>query len=140
TDAIAESELLEVDKYLLNRLREFTANTLDNYDNYDYLHIYQELQNFINVELSNFYLDYGKDILYIEEQNAHKHRSMQTVLHRIVVDMTRILAAILELSAEEVRSHSLHVEEESVHLTRMPERVAVDAEFMEKWNTYMKLR
>ena len=70
TDAIAESELLEVDKYLLNRLREFTANTLDNYDNYDYLDIYQELQNFINVELSNFYLDYGKDILYIEEQNA----------------------------------------------------------------------
>ena len=29
TDAIPESDLLEVDKYLLNRLREFTANTLD---------------------------------------------------------------------------------------------------------------
>ncbi|HJG66373.1 MULTISPECIES: isoleucine--tRNA ligase [Staphylococcus] len=140
TDAIAESELLEVDKYLLNRLREFTANTLDNYDNYDYLDIYQELQNFINVELSNFYLDYGKDILYIEEQNAHKRRSMQTVLYQIVVDMTKLLAPILAHTSEEVWSHIPHVEEESVHLTRMPERVAVDAEFMEKWNTFMKLR
>lgn len=140
TDAIAESELLEVDKYLLNRLREFTANTLDNYDNYDYLDIYQELQNFINVELSNFYLDYGKDILYIEEQNAHKRRSMQTVLYQIVIDMTKLLAPILAHTSEEVWSHIPHVEEESVHLTRMPERVAVDAEFMEKWNTFMKLR
>src|SRR5699024_7121605 len=78
TDAIAESELLEVDKYLLNRLRVFTANTLHNYDNYDYLDIYQVLQHFINLELSNFYLDYGKYILYIEEQNAYKRRSMQT--------------------------------------------------------------
>ena len=140
TDAIAESELLEVDKYLLNRLREFTTNTLDNYDNYDYLDIYQELQNFINVELSNFYLDYGKDILYIEEQNAHKRRSMQTVLYQIVVDMTKLLAPILAHTSEEVWSHIPHVEEESVHLTRMPEREAVDAEFMEKWNTFMKLR
>src|SRR5699024_4684576 len=33
-----------------------------------------------------------------------------------------------------------HVEEESVHLTRMSEREAVDAKFIEKWNTFMKLR
>src|SRR5699024_10809532 len=94
---------------------------------------------FINVELSNFYLDYGKDILYIEEQNAHKRRSMQTVLYQIVVDMTKLLSRILAHTSEEVWSHIPHVEEESVHLTRMPERVAVDAEFMEKWNTFMKL-
>src|SRR5699024_1730519 len=80
-----------------------------------------------------------KDILYIEEQNAHKRRSMQTVLYQIVVDMTKLLAPILAHTSEEVWSHIPHVEEESVHLTRMPERVAVDAEFMEKWNIFMKL-
>lgn len=95
TDVIPEAELLEVDRYLLNRLREFTASTIEHYDNFDYLNIYQEVQNFINVELSNFYLDYGKDILYIEEKNAHKRRSMQTVLYQILVDMTKLLAPIL---------------------------------------------
>ncbi|ORO29894.1 isoleucine--tRNA ligase, partial [Staphylococcus aureus] len=50
TDSIPESELLEVDRYLLNRLREFTASTINNYENFDYLNIYQEVQNFINVE------------------------------------------------------------------------------------------
>lgn len=140
TDAIAEANLLEVDKYLLNRLREFTANTLDHYDNYDYLDIFQEVQNFINVELSNFYLDYGKDILYIEERDSHKRRSMQTVLYQIVVDMTKLLAPILVHTSEEVWSHIPHVEEESVHLTNMPERVEVDREFVDRWNTFMKLR
>ncbi len=64
TDSIPESELLEVDCYLLNRLREFTQVRLTTMKNFDYLNIYQEVQNFINVELSNFYLDYGKIFIY----------------------------------------------------------------------------
>lgn len=140
TDALPETELLEIDQYLLNRLREFTASTIEHYDNFDYLDIYQEVQNFINVELSNFYLDYGKDILYIEAQDAHKRRSMQTVLYQIIVDMTKLLAPILAHTAEEVWSHIPHVKEESVHLTRMPEVVEVNHEILEKWNTFMKLR
>ncbi|MHD0397990.1 isoleucine--tRNA ligase [Staphylococcus simulans] len=140
TDALAEADLLEVDRYLLNRLREFTANIIKHYDNFDYLNIYQEVQNFINVELSNFYLDYGKDILYIEKQDAPKRRSMQTVLYQILVNMTKLLAPILAHTAEEVWSYIPHVEEESVHLTNMPKVVEPDTALLEKWNTFMKLR
>lgn len=140
TDAISESELLEVDKYLLNRLREFTAHTIDNYDNYDYLDIYQEIQNFINVELSNFYLDYGKDILYIEKQDALKRRSMQTVLYQILLNMTKLLAPIIPHTADEVWSHMEHVEEESVHLSDFPVKEEVDSALLEKLSTFMKLR
>lgn len=140
TDRIAEADLLEVDRYILNRLREFTASTLDHYESFDYLDIYQEVQNFINVELSNFYLDYGKDILYIEEKNAHKRRSMQTVLFEILVNMTKLLAPIIPHTAEEVWSHIEQVEEESVHLTNMPAKEEVDQALIEKWNTFMALR
>ena len=140
TDALDEADLLEVDRYLLNRLREFTANIIKHYDNFDYLNIYQEVQNFINVELSNFYLDYGKDILYIEKQDSPKRRSMQTVLYQILVDMTKLLAPILAHTAEEVWSYIPHVEEESVHLANMPKVVEPDTALLEKWNTFMKLR
>lgn len=140
TDRIPENELLDVDRYLLNRLREFTVSTINNYENFDYLNIYQEVQNFINVELSNFYLDYGKDILYIEEKDSHKRRGMQTVLYQILVDMTKLLAPILVHTAEEVWSHTPHVKEESVHLADMPEVVEVDRELLDKWNTLMDLR
>ncbi|HEC2157754.1 isoleucine--tRNA ligase [Staphylococcus delphini] len=140
TDRIAEADLLEVDRYILNRLREFTASTLDHYESFDYLNIYQEVQNFINVELSNFYLDYGKDILYIEEKNAHKRRSMQTVLFEILVNMTKLLAPIIPHTAEEVWSHIEQVDEESVHLTHMPAKEDVDQPLLDKWNTFMALR
>lgn len=140
TDRIAEAELLDVDRYILNRLREFTASTLDHYESFDYLNIYQEVQNFINVELSNFYLDYGKDILYIEEKNAHKRRSMQTVLFEILVNMTKLLAPIIPHTAEEVWSHIEQVDEESVHLTHMPAKEDVDQPLLDKWNTFMALR
>ncbi|EJH4459106.1 isoleucine--tRNA ligase [Staphylococcus pseudintermedius] len=140
TDGIAEADLLEVDRYILNRLREFTAGTLDHYESFDYLNIYQEVQNFINVELSNFYLDYGKDILYIEEKNAHKRRSMQTVLFEILVNMTKLLAPIIPHTAEEVWSHIEQVDEESVHLTNMPAKEEVDQALLDKWNTFMALR
>ncbi|EGQ2811591.1 isoleucine--tRNA ligase [Staphylococcus pseudintermedius] len=140
TDRIAEADLLEVDRYILNRLREFTAGTLDHYESFDYLNIYQEVQNFINVELSNFYLDYGKDILYIEEKNAHKRRSMQTVLFEILVNMTKLLAPIIPHTAEEVWSHIEQVDEESVHLTNMPAKEEVDQALLDKWNTFMALR
>ena len=140
TDSVPEHELLEVDRYLLNRLREFTASTINHYDNFDYLNIYQEVQNFINVELSNFYLDYGKDILYIEQKDAHKRRSMQTVLYQILVDMTKLLAPILVHTAEEVWSHTPYVKEESVHLADMPKVVDVDQELLDKWNQFMSLR
>ncbi|HCY5465588.1 TPA: isoleucine--tRNA ligase, partial [Staphylococcus aureus] len=140
TDSIPESELLEVDLYLLNRLREFTASTINNYENFDYLNIYQEVQNFINVELSNFYLDYGKDILYIEQRDSHIRRSMQTVLYQILVDMTKLLAPILVHTAEEVWSHTPHVKEESVHLADMPKVVEVDQALLDKWRTFMNLR
>lgn len=140
TDRIAEADLLEVDRYILNRLREFTVGTLDHYESFDYLNIYQEVQNFINVELSNFYLDYGKDILYIEEKNAHKRRSMQTVLFEILVNMTKLLAPIIPHTAEEVWSHIEQVDEESVHLTNMPAKEEVDQALLDKWNTFMALR
>ncbi|EHD0824031.1 isoleucine--tRNA ligase [Staphylococcus pseudintermedius] len=140
TDRIAEADLLEVDRYILNRLREFTSGTLDHYESFDYLNIYQEVQNFINVELSNFYLDYGKDILYIEEKNAHKRRSMQTVLFEILVNMTKLLAPIIPHTAEEVWSHIEQVDEESVHLTNMPAKEEVDQALLDKWNTFMALR
>lgn len=140
TDSISEDRLLEVDRYVLHRFREFKNSTLDHFDHFDYLDIYQEVQNFINVELSNFYLDYGKDILYIEAKDAHKRRSMQTVLYEILIDLTKLLAPIIPHTADEVWSYIEHQPEESVHLSNLPERQDIDRELIEKWTTFMSLR
>ena len=87
-DAVAYEDMKEVDQFMMQRFNEMVNLMRDCYDRYDYVSMYQSLQNFINVDLSNFYLDYGKDILYIESADAHIRRSMQTVLYRILTDST----------------------------------------------------
>lgn len=140
TDAVAYENLKEIDQFMLNKLYNFVNNAHEHYENNDYLDIYQELQNFINVELSNFYLDYGKDILYIEAADSHVRRSMQTVVYEVLTSLTKVLAPIIPHTAEEIWSHTPHVTEESVHLTDMPAVHDVDHALIEKWSRFLELR
>lgn len=140
TDAVAYEDLKEIDQFMLNKLYNFVNNAHNDYENNDYLDIYQELQNFINVELSNFYLDYGKDILYIEAADSHVRRSMQTVVYEVLTSLTKVLAPIIPHTAEEIWSHTPHVTEESVHLTDMPAVHDVDQALIEKWSKFLELR
>lgn len=139
-DGVLYEDMLEIDKYMHNRLNQFIGRTLSHYEAFDYLDIYQDIQNFINVELSNFYLDYGKDILYIEQADSLKRRSMQTVLYETLVKLTQLLAPIIPHTTDEIWGHIPHVEEESVHLTDMPKPHEIDIELVEKWQQLMKVR
>lgn len=140
TDAVAYEDLKEVDQFMLNKLYTFVNNAHTHYDNNDYLDIYQELQNFINVELSNFYLDYGKDVLYIEAKDSLARRSMQTVVYEVLTSLTKVLAPVIPHTAEEIWSHTPYVTEESVHLTDMQEVRDVDAQLIDKWSHFLDLR
>ncbi|GAB3069579.1 isoleucine--tRNA ligase [Salinicoccus sesuvii] len=139
-DAVAYEDMKEVDQFMMQRFNEIVNMMLDGYDRYDYVTMYQALQNFINVELSNFYLDYGKDILYIEKQDSHIRRSMQTVLYRILTDLNRLIAPVLVHTAEEIHEHTPYVEKESVHLEYMPEASQVDEALVGKWKHFMAVR
>ncbi|AKG73714.1 isoleucine--tRNA ligase [Salinicoccus halodurans] len=139
-DSVAYEDMMEVDQFMFQRFNEMINLMRDCYDRYDYVSMYQALQNYINVDLSNFYLDYGKDILYIEQENAHIRRSMQTVLYKIVTELNRLLAPVLVHTAEEIHQHTPYVEKESVHLEYLPEEAEVDAGLVKKWKHFMAVR
>ena len=139
-DAVAYEDMKEVDQFMMQRFNEMVNLMRDCYDRYDYVSMYQSLQNFINVDLSNFYLDYGKDILYIENEDAHIRRSMQTVLYRILTELNRLLAPVLVHTAEEIHQHTPYVEKESIHLEYLPEEAEVDTALVEKWKHFMDVR
>ena len=102
TDLLSYDELEELDKYMVLKFEKVVAKVLDYYENYQFNSITTELINFFNVELSSFYLDYGKDILYIEAEKSHKRLSMLTVLYTVLSKSVRLLAPILSFTAEEV--------------------------------------
>ena len=51
---------------MMNELNKFTKKVLEEYNNYNFQNVYKLVNNFVSFTLSNFYLDFTKDILYIE--------------------------------------------------------------------------
>ena len=141
TDLLSYDELEELDKYMVLKFEKVVAKVLDYYENYQFNSITTELINFFNVELSSFYLDYGKDILYIEAEKSHKRLSMLTVLYTVLSKSVRLLAPILSFTAEEVYDNMPYEDAESVHLTDFPAKNLIDDVALEaKWDKLLEVR
>ncbi len=119
-DVVSFEDMLPYDKYMMVKLNEYTKNVLKSYEEYNYQEIYKLTNNFVSFDLSNFYLDFTKDILYIEKEDALNRRSVQTVLYNVILNLIKLLAPILPYTSEEVYGY-LDESEVSVHLERMPE-------------------
>ncbi|MRX73325.1 isoleucine--tRNA ligase [Bacillus lacus] len=141
-DALSFEELREVDRYMLVKLNNLTEKVKRSYDSYEFAGIYHAVHNFCTIELSSFYLDFAKDVLYIEAADNKERRAIQTVLHETLMTLVKLVAPILPHTADEVWTHISSVEGESVQLTDMPEAVKYsDAEKLEeKWDSFMELR
>ena len=140
-DLLDYTDLEELDKYMMIKFEKVVANVLDYYENCQFNSITSELTNFFNVELSSFYLDYGKDILYIEGEDSPKRRSMLTVLYTILSKSVRLFAPILSFTAEEIYDNMPYEDAESVHLLDFPEKnVIEDAALEEKWDKLLEVR
>ena len=139
-DSIKYEDMPYYDKYLMIKLQKFTEDVLKNYEEYTFQEIYKQVNNFISFTLSNFYLDFTKDILYIESKDAKNRRSVQTVLYNIITNLTKLLAPILPYTSEEVCQLLPH-HKESVHLTDMPEIITYDdeEEIMNLFNLFFEL-
>lgn len=140
-DLLDYADLTELDKYMLIKFEQVVAKMLNYYENYQFNNVMNELTNFFNVELSSFYLDYGKDILYIEDEASHIRRSMLTVLYTILDKTVRLIAPILSFTAEEIYDNMPHKEEESIHLTDFPKvNLINDKQLEDKWDKLLEVR
>ncbi len=141
SDAIKYEDMNSVDQYMLIRLNQLIQNVKDDYDQYDFMSINKELLSFITSDLSAFYLDFAKDILYIDPKNGQRRRSMQTVLYTILVALTKLMTPIIPHTTEEIWSF-LDEPEEFVQLAEMPEVKHFNGEdtVRSQWDQFMKLR
>ncbi|MGE1211780.1 isoleucine--tRNA ligase [Bacillus pumilus] len=141
-NAVPVEELREVDQYILIKLNKLIDKVKKAYDDYEFAVVYHAIHNFCTIELSSFYLDFAKDVVYIEHADHPDRRSMQTVFYETLMALVKLTAPILPHTADELWSHLSFVEEPSVQLTDMPEGVAVSqAEATEaKFDRFMEVR
>ncbi|NJM22713.1 MAG: isoleucine--tRNA ligase [Richelia sp. SL_2_1] len=102
TDAVAFEDLAEIDKYMLHRMTEVFTEITQAYETFQFSRFFQAVQNFCIVDLSNFYLDVGKDRLYISSENGSRRRSCQTVMQIALENLTKAIAPVLSHMAEDI--------------------------------------
>jgi len=102
TDGVAYDQLPSLDRYILHQTTEVFEEITAAFEAYEFFRFFQTVQNFCVVELSNFYLDIGKDRLYISDANSLRRRSCQTVLSIIVENLARAIAPVLCHTAEDI--------------------------------------
>lgn len=141
-DAVAYENLGAVDRYMTIKFNQVMDTINKAYAAYDFMAIYKAVVNFVTVDLSAFYLDFAKDVVYIEAANSPERRRMQTVFYDILVKLTKLLTPILPHTAEEIWSYLEHEEEEFVQLAEMPvaQTFSGQEEILEEWSAFMTLR
>lgn len=141
TDRVAYDDLASVDQYLEVLLNELIAKCRASYDKFDFTDVFKMIFNFLTNEMSAFYLDFAKDVLYIDPANAKSRRSMQTVIYDALVAITKLMEPILPHTMEEVWGY-LHEPEQYCQLSDMPQAqtFANADELKHDWAVLLKLR
>jgi isoleucyl-tRNA synthetase len=130
-DAVPFEQMQPIDQYILARAAELTKKIRAAYDAMEFHRVYHLLNEFLNSELSAFYLDVLKDRLYTYPVNFKPgneyqrelyiaRRSAQTAIYKITDALARLTAPILTFTADEVWQH-IPGKSGSVHLQLFPE-------------------
>ena len=143
-DLVAVQDLPDVDKYMLAKLNELMKAYDEAYSQYDFASANQEILNYFTNTLSSFYMDFTKDILYIEAADSLRRRQVQTVLYYHAKIMMKLLSPVLVFTSEELHDH-FHCDDdkaESVFLEPKYELIEIEneAEIMQFFGQFMELR
>lgn len=100
-----EYELSELDKMILAKLNSLMETVDKEYASYDFIGVQSAIFNFMVNDLSAFYLDLAKDVLYCDAVDSLRRKGVQKVLYEMVRKLSIALSPILPFTMEEVNDH-----------------------------------
>ena len=140
-DSVAFEDMPELDQYMLMRLDELVEKVIDDYETYKFDDVSRRIMNYVTHELSAFYLDYAKDIIYIEHLEDVKRKSTQTVIYKHLLALLKMLTPLIPHTTEEAYHYLPEKAEDSVYLENMPRpMVSKNKDLIARYNRLMSLR
>ncbi len=140
-EKIKIEELPELEQFMLHKVYSLNENFNKYFKNYDFHNLYKELLNFCTVDLSAFYFDIRKDILYCDTKDSHKRKSTLIVLNIILNSLMKWFAPILSFTTEEIYQ-LISKNNKSIHLEKFlifPKKFK-NSKLSEKWTQLLKIR
>jgi isoleucyl-tRNA synthetase len=128
-------QMPELERLMLHRLAELDALVRKAYADFDYKRIFAALSAFMTSDLSAFYFDIRKDVLYCDPISSTARKACLTVIDQLFLCTVVWLAPMLCFTAEESWLSRYGADAKSVHLEVFPEVPAAwrDDKLAEKW-------
>ena len=101
-NALAAEQMLPFDRWAVDRALQVQNEVSKAYDDYQFMQVYQKVNNYCALELSAIYLNVLKDRLYTTRPDSMPRRSAQTAMYHILESLVRWIAPILSYTAEEI--------------------------------------
>ncbi len=98
-------ELAPLNQYILVRLKQTIDDVELAYKEYRFADAVSALTNLMTNELSAYYMDYTKDILYCDETDSRDRREVQTVLYTATEVLAKLWTPVLPHTMEEVNDY-----------------------------------
>ena len=114
-------DMPELERWVLHRLAELDTVVRTGYAEFDFQGVFQSLFNFATTDLSSFYFDIRKDVLYCDAESGMARRACRTVLDILFYRLTTWLAPILVFTMEEVWLQRFDGDGDSIHLVDFPD-------------------
>ena len=92
----------ELEQYILHKLYCISKSVTDNLKNYNFHKLYKELLNFCTLDLSSFYFDIKKDVLYCDSIKSQKRKNCVKLLNILLECLLKWFAPILVFTTEEI--------------------------------------
>ena len=92
----------ELEKYILHKIYLISKSVENNLKNYNFHKLYKELLNFCTLDLSSFYFDIRKDVLYCDGIKSIKRKNCVVVLNILLESLLKWFAPILVFTTDEV--------------------------------------
>jgi len=137
-DAVADADLLEIDRFALSRAAQLQADILVHFKDYEFHPVVSKLQIYCSEDLGAFYLDVLKDRLYTSAPKSLARRSAQTVLYRITHAMLRLMAPFLSFTAEE--AWQSFGSSESIFMETFSDLGTPNEALLAKWSRIREIR
>ena len=139
---IEYSKLSSLEKYILLQVYELDSRFRDYINSYNFHKIYVELLNFCTLDLSAFYFDIKKDILYCDSINSQRRNKCLEVLNVLTNFLLKWLSPILAFTSEEAYQVIKNKNYKSIHLQDFPVIPLVwnNSEVKNKWVGIKKVK
>jgi len=114
-------EFPELEQLILHKIFVLNEDIKKNLKEYNFHKLQKDLLNFCALDLSSFYFDIRKDILYCDDLNSKKRKSCVTLLNVVLECLIKWYAPVLSFTTEEISELSQKDKKTSIHEENFPE-------------------